>query len=83
MYHHEVKSALELCFDFNPNADFDFFTLTYGEMYEAMYGVIEREWELLHDNIEDIEKRLRQPTGKSADELDAIELDFWDECNRA
>ncbi len=46
-----------------------------------MHGIIDSRWKLFHDQIETIEARVCQLTGKSPDELDALGLDFWDECN--
>jgi hypothetical protein len=81
----EMATAVESCCDFSPNPDpeslFDFFGIVYGDMYRDMHGSVVREWHLLHDQIETIEVRVRGLTGKNPDELDAIELDFWEECN--
>jgi hypothetical protein len=83
MLRQETRSALERFADFSPTFDFDLFTWVCGEMYLDLNTLIENKWKLFHDQVETIEQRLRQLTGKSADELDAEELDFWEECNTA
>lgn len=81
----EMAFAVESCCDLNPNPDpesvFDLFGMVYGDMYRDMHGNVEREWHLLHDQIETVEGRIRELTGKSPDQLDAVEFDFWEECN--
>lgn len=78
----ETKSALERFAEFTPDGpDLALFDLVYGDMYKDMHIILEREWQLLSDQIETIETRVRQLTGKSADELESEGQDFWDECN--
>ena len=77
----------------NPSADLDSYGWSFdwvtGDMYkdmhgmlEDMHGLMESRWKLFHDQIETIEARLRELTGKSADELDALQNDLWDDCNK-
>ena len=81
----EMALAVESCCDFIPNPDaeavLDWFAMVYGDMYSDMHGDVEREWRLLHDQIETVEGRIRELAGKSPDQLDAEEFDFWEECN--
>src|SRR5471030_699122 len=92
----ETRSAVERWCVINPSgdpsADLDSngwsFDLVTGDMYkdmhvmlEDMHGIVETRWKLFHDQLEAIEARLRELTGKGVDELDAQGLDFWDECN--
>jgi hypothetical protein len=77
----QTRSALGRFADFSPTFDLDLFTWVSGEMYLDLNTLIENKWKLFHDQVETIEQRLRQLTAKSADELEAEELNFWEECN--
>jgi len=78
-----IKVAVERCFDFNENVDPEFFEPVHGKTFEEMHGTMLRRLIFLCCEIENIESRVRQLTGESADELDAREIDFWVECNTA
>jgi hypothetical protein len=79
----ETLSAMERWSEFNPNADLDSFNCATGDMYSDILEIKERALKLFQGAFEAIEARVRQLTGKSVDELDAEELDFWAECNTA
>ena len=81
--HGVTEGAIEQWSEFSPSVDLDLFTWASDEMYLDLHTVVRSKWALLHDQIETIEERVRQLTGKSPDELDAIELEFWEECNTA